>query len=88
MTEATTTQFLTELWRLQEQRGLTDAEMARLLGISHPYLSRLKTGERKPRSLAIALSMVREFPELAPFLSSDLRTDQPILPICKDEGVA
>jgi transcriptional regulator with XRE-family HTH domain len=88
MAEATTATFLQELWALQHQRGLTDAALARLLGIGHPYLSRLKTGKRKRVSFDLALAIIREFPDLAPFLSRDLPTSQPILPTCKDEGAA
>lgn len=84
MTEETKAQFLRELWELQGKRGINDAALARLLGISHPYLSRLKGGERKGLGLRVALAIVREFPELTPFLSTDLPISQPILPTCKD----
>lgn len=83
------TPFLRRLWQLQTERGLTDAELARRLGVNQSTVCRLKQGERDAPSLRVTLAMVREFPELAPFLTpTDLRTSQPILPTCKDEGVA
>lgn len=88
MDEETAALFLQRLWQLQTERGVNDAGLARLLGIGHPYLSRLKAGKRTGIGLRVALAIVREFPELAPFLSSSLPSSQSILPTCKETGAA
>lgn len=73
MTEETTRAFLRRLWELQAERGLRNADLARALGISASYVSRLKSRPRVMRlGYAIALAAVREFPELGIFLRSDL----------------
>lgn len=85
MTEETTRQFLARLWQLQAERSVKDAELARRLGISPSYVRRLKTRTNVRRlGFHIALAAVREFPELALFLTTDLPTSKPILPTCKD----
>jgi hypothetical protein len=87
MTEETTREFLTRLWQLQAERGVSNSQLARLLGISPSYVRRLKTRARVVRlGWNIALAAVREFPELAPFLTTDLPSSQDILPICKESG--
>lgn len=79
--------FLTGLWRIAEQRGLSDAALARLLGVGHPYLSRVKSGARGKRgpSLRFTLLVLREFPELAPLLSPDLQIGDTEVPKCNEE---
>lgn len=87
MSEETTRAFLARLWEIQEQRGIRNAELARMLGISPSYVRRLKTrGDRVRRlGFSIALAAVREFPELAFFLTADLPTSQEETIISKPE---
>ena len=81
--------FLQKLWQLQRDRGLNDAELARRIGVNQSTISRMKHKERKTPGLRVALAMIREFPELAPFLTpTNLPTSQPILPSCKDAEVS
>lgn len=77
MTEETTREFLRRLWAIQDERRLTNSQLARLLGITPSYVRRLKT-RTTVRSIGyrIALAAAREFPELAVFLTSDLPTIQ------------
>lgn len=73
--------FLARLWELQAEHGLTGAALARELGISEPYLSRLKRGIRGQRlSVNFVHRAVQRFPELAFFLTSGL-------PIIKDDSI-
>jgi predicted transcriptional regulator len=84
MTEETTRAFLLRLWELQEERGLGNKQIAILLGISPSYVRRLKTRERiRSIGYQIALRAVREFPELALFLSADLPSNNERAIICK-----
>lgn len=69
MGEELSAQFLAELWRLQEEAGLTNAQLARDLGCKRSYLSRVKAGGRKSNiSYEFALRAARRFPELKPLL--------------------
>ena len=79
--------FLAGIWRLQGSHELSDAALARKLEISHPYLWRMKHGQRKP-GLKTAMAIVRTFPELGIFLSSDLRQGRRTMRTRKDEEVA
>ena len=87
MSEKTTREFLQRLWEIQAERGISNSELSRMLGISPSYVRRLKTRENVKRlGWHIALAAVREFPELASFLGVDLPSSQPIMPTCKDAG--
>lgn len=79
-----TARFLDGLWQGQRQRGWTDALLARKLGVHQSTVLRLKNGEHERPGLTVALAIIREFPELAVFLTSDLRIGQSIMPICQD----
>jgi hypothetical protein len=79
-----TTGFLDRLWWLQGQRGLSDVEMAKVLRISHPHLWRLKHRLREP-GLKTILSAVREFPELAVFVSGNVRQGKTTIPMRKSK---
>lgn len=44
---------------LMKERGLTDQALATRLGVSRPYVSRLRAGDRSP-SLLVALKLQEE----------------------------
>lgn len=71
MTEEITARFLDRLWQLQEQAGLTNAALARLLGCDASYIRHLKAGRRRRLGLNIALAATRRFPELLVFLLTE-----------------
>jgi hypothetical protein len=81
MQNALPSALLDELWRIQKRRGLSDAALARTIGIDPSYLSRLKhTDSRNKRPGGrVVLAILTEFPELAPFLGSDVRIGKAIL---------
>lgn len=79
--------FLSGLWRLQAERGLTDAALSRQLGVNQSTVHRLKNEPERRPGLRLALTIVREYPELAPFLGGDLRIGQCSIPIRQDEEV-
>ena len=73
MGEEISAQFLAALWRLQDEAGLTNAQLARDLGCKRSYLSRVKAGGRKSNiSYEFALRAARRFPELRQLLSPDV----------------
>ncbi len=89
MSEETTRKFLERLWMLQEQAGLTNTQLARLIGASPSYVAHLKAGHRGKRlGLRYALMAVEQFPELRVFLTADLPTITPDVPAdTQDEEV-
>jgi transcriptional regulator with XRE-family HTH domain len=83
MTEEMTRRFLTRLWELQADAGLTNAELARRLGCSASYIHHIKTGRPgrgKSLGLNLVLAAVSLFPELNSFLVADLRTGNDNVP--------
>jgi transcriptional regulator with XRE-family HTH domain len=86
MQDALPSAFLDRLWEIQGQRSLSDAALARRIGISQSYLIRIRNGERNKRPGGrVVLAILREFPELTPFLGTDLQIGEDILPMCNDE---
>jgi hypothetical protein len=83
MSDALTAAFLTRLWELQDAADINNSELARQVGVSPSYITRLKDGTRgRQLSLRVALRMVEKFPDLAIFLS----TDSPTIKIPETEG--
>ena len=73
MSEETTQQFLARLWELQEQAGIKNSALARLLGCSPSYIRHMKAGRKGNRiGLHIALAAARHFPELRILLLAEL----------------
>ena len=57
--------FLVRLFELQEAAGLSDQELARRLGFSHPYVNRLRRRVRGKRlSVRFIFAAAAAFPEL------------------------
>ncbi len=80
--------FLARLWELQAEQGLSGSALARDLGVSPGYISRMKRGARGHRlSLNFAHRATQRFPELALFLTSDLPiiTDRAIISSAPEE---
>lgn len=68
--------FLARLWELQAAAKLSNVALARRLGVSPGYISRLRTGNRPAEgiSLSLALRAAEQFPDLRVFLSAALLT--------------
>lgn len=79
--------FLARLAQLQADAGLNDAALARRIGVSQSTISRLMKGEREQPHLRTLLAAIREFPELAVFVSGDVRQGTSMLPERTDEEV-
>lgn len=82
MPDESVAQFTALLWGLQAEAGMSNAELARHLGVTQSFLSRLRSGDRgkdKAIRLDLALRAAALFPELALFLSE-------IIPIRTDNG--
>lgn len=76
MSEEITQQFLARLWELQAEAGVSNTELALILGCSPSYIRHMKAGRKGKRiGLHIALAAVRRFPELGSFL---LLADLPV----------
>lgn len=69
MRNTLSSRFLDRLWEIQGQRGFTNVTLARMIGVSQSYLSRLKTGKRARVSLEVVYTAACRFPELAVFLT-------------------
>ena len=66
--------LLRQLWQLQADEGLSTNALAREIGVSQSYLSRLQTGQRGKRpGLAFQRKVVSRFPSLGLLLPDDLR---------------
>lgn len=76
MDRETTRQFLTCLWGLQAEAGLTNAALSRAIGCDDSYIRHLKTDRAgRPIGLAFVMAAVRRFPSLRCFL---LPTELPV----------
>ena len=62
--------FLDGLWEVQRERGLSDGELAKALGISQPLVSLMKSGDRRAGGKVIRGAM-RAFPQLGYLLTKD-----------------
>jgi DNA-binding XRE family transcriptional regulator len=80
--------FLARLWQLQAAASLNDAELARAIGVNQSTVHRLKKGEREAPHLRTLLGAIREFPELAVFVSSHVRRGNGIMRQRKDRAVS
>jgi transcriptional regulator with XRE-family HTH domain len=72
MSDEIAAQFLLKLRELLASSDIPDAELATRLGVSRPYLSRLrrsKRGEPASVTLGFALRAAAVFPELTVFFS-------------------
>lgn len=49
--------FGDELKRLRELRGLSQAELSRLIGVAQPHLSRIEAGKSEGSGLSVDLYM-------------------------------
>ncbi len=74
MSKEVTLAFLKRLWELQAEAGMSNAEVARILGCSPSYIRHMKAGRKgKQIGLSIALNAAQRFPELRSFfLPSEL----------------
>lgn len=85
MPEDVTRQFLARLWELQAEAGLSNGQLARLLGCSPSYVSHLRAGRRgRQVGLTLTLAAIRRFPDLGVFLTSELPTGTVELPSVTD----
>ena len=57
--------WVERLARVQEAVGLTDGQLAEQLGVSRPYVVRLRTGSIEHPSLAVYLAARQRYPVLA-----------------------
>lgn len=58
-------ELMARLWAEQERLGLSQAELARLLGVSHAYLSKAKSGVKFPRiSFEMAYRIACALPDI------------------------
>jgi transcriptional regulator with XRE-family HTH domain len=56
-------QHMTPLEEFMRRTNMTDTEMAGKLGVSQPYVGRLRSGERRPSlNLAVRLEAVTAIP--------------------------
>ncbi len=88
MSEETTQQFLQRLWELQAEAGLSNAALARVLGVSPSYIHHLRRGRpgRGRRiGLNVALAAASAFPELRIFLSTELPVGNTDVPTVNDQ---
>ena len=81
--------FLDRLWEMQGRDGLSDRALAHRIGISPPYLSRIKRGERNKRPGGrVVLAILREFPELGRLLATDVQIGDATMPMRKNKECA
>ncbi len=64
--------FLAKLWEMQAEAGLSDAALARDMGVSHSHVSRAKHDPTRVFGVKFLLGACDRFPELAFFLSRDI----------------
>lgn len=86
MTTETTREFLQRLWALQAEAGVTNAQLARILGCGASYVRHLKAGRRKVIGLRIALAAARRFPELGVFLLAEFPVENDNAPLGNTEA--
>lgn len=73
MDDELSARFLAALWRLQDEAGLTNAQLARDLGCKRSYISRVQAVDRRSNiSYGFALRAARRFPELRLLLDPDV----------------
>lgn len=82
MSEETTKEFLARLWELQAEAGISNADLARRLGIHPSYVRHMKAGRRgKQIGLDLAVRAATLFPELRRFfLPSELPVSNTVVP--------
>lgn len=87
-TEARMQTFLARLWELQADAGLTDADLARQMGVDQALISRAKRDHPKTVGSKFLLRAGTVFPELGFLLFPDLSNITTDMSPVKTEGVA
>ena len=79
--------FLAALWRLQEEAGLSDSELARTLSVHYSLISHTKAGRRR-LGRKLILAAVEQFPSLGSLLSLNVPVVTNELPTGTEAGAA
>lgn len=80
--------FLTKLWELQAEAGLSDAALAREMGVSHSHVSRAKHDPTRTFGVKFLLGACDRFPDLALFLFHNMPIGTGNMTVGTDEGAA
>lgn len=64
--------FLTRLWELQAEAGLSDTALARELGVNQSHIWRAKNDPSRTFGIKFALGACDRFPELRDFLFGEM----------------
>lgn len=67
--------FNTNLEFLRKQKGLTQLELAKMLGVSEPVISHWEIGKREPRNMEMVGKIAEIFGVGADIITKDLRLD-------------
>lgn len=80
--------FLTRLWELQAEAGLTDAALARELGVNQSHIWRAKNDPTRTFGIKFALGACDRFPELRTLLFGNVPIGQSNMTVGTNEGAA
>lgn len=78
--------FLERLWQAQSEAGLSDAALAREIGVQHSTVWRAKYDPIRTFGLDFAIAACRRFPELGSLLLGDSPVGQNVAPTGNEEA--
>lgn len=87
MDEQRERRFTDRLWQIQAERGLTDSDLGRLLGVHVSLINHMKA-DRRRLGMKLAISAADHFPELRSLLFSNVPTGTDNVPTGEITAVA